>query len=103
MEERWICNDCGAEFDEPLRRYDFDDGITATITDLCPKCGSTKVDKLIPCNACHVGWQRVKDKSCDKCRGRLEGHLQRFARRFSPAELEVLNDILEGNGLEMFV
>ena len=102
MEERWRCSACGAEFERPARRWDCDDGLTATATDLCPRCGSTAVEELAPCPTCDGGWRRRDESVCLKCHLRHLGALRRFARQFSPAALADLDGILEGNGLEMF-
>ena len=103
MEERWYCPDCGAEFREPLRCWDFDDGLRATATDLCPKCYSTKVEELEPCPKCGYGWKRKQDRLCGKCELRAVGKLSRFVRELTKEEREYLTDRMEGNGLEMFV
>ena len=100
--ERWHCRGCGAEFDAPLRRWDFDDGLTATATDLCPRCGSADVEELSPCPVCQGGWRRRDESVCPKCHLRDLAALRRFVRGFAPAAIADLDDILEGNGLEMF-
>lgn len=103
MEERWHCKDCGAELDRVLIRYDYDDGAVATVTHLCPKCGSLKVEELEPCPTPMCGgWKAVGDHVCGTCRKRLRGDLGRFARQYSPAELSELDDLLDGTGLELF-
>lgn len=101
MAERWFCNACSNEFSKPLRRWTCDDGLTATPVDLCPRCGSGAVEEMEECPTC-AGWMQSGDKVCNKCRLRLRGDLQRFARQYSPAALSALDDLLEGNGLEMF-
>ena len=100
--ERYHCNTCGAEFDKALRRWDFDDGMTATPTDLCPQCASDQIEELERCPTCICGWKRKTDRVCLKCHLRNESELRMFARRFSPAALADLDDMLDGSGLEMF-
>ena len=102
MGERWHCRRCGREFDRPARRWDYDDGFCATATDLCPRCGARDVEELAPCPTCDGGWRRRSQPVCPKCHLRNLGELQRFARRFAPAALRDLDDLLEGNALEMF-
>lgn len=101
MEEKWYCNECGEEFAEPLRRFDYDDGAVATATDLCPHCGAIEVERMEKCPTC-PGWMKYGEKVCIKCQLRLKGDLSRFARQYLPASLAALDDLLEGNGLEMF-
>lgn len=103
MEERWHCKNCGAEFERPLRRWLYDDGLTATPEDLCPQCASDRVEELERCPTCDGGWKRRGENVCEKCHLRLIGDVQRFARQYCPAAISELNDILEGNGLEMFL
>ena len=100
--ERWHCPGCGAAFDRPLRRWDCDDGAEATATELCPRCGCDRVERLAPCPTCEAGWRRRDEPVCEKCHLRNLGALTRFARQFAPASLADLDGILDGNGLEMF-
>lgn len=102
MEQRWMCRQCGKICNQPTRRWDFDDGVTATATDYCPRCGSTDVEELERCPVCDRGWKSKSERVCEKCHLQLLGELQRFARRFSPEALAELDDMLEGNGLEQF-
>lgn len=103
MEERWYCPDCGKEFEQPLRRWLHDDGLTATPEDLCPGCYSAMIEQMEECPSCDGGWRRKSERVCHKCHLRNLAALQRFARSFVPAALADLDDILDGNGLEMFV
>lgn len=102
MEEKWYCPDCGKVFPAPARRWLYDDGLTATPEDLCPKCGCNRVEEMERCPNCGCGWKLKTERVCLKCHLRNKGELSRFARRFSPAALADLDDLLDGNGLEMF-
>ena len=101
--ERWYCPTCGAELERVLRRWDYDDGATATATDLCPRCGGFPVEALAPCPVCGAGWRRREERVCGKCHLRHRDALGRFARRFAPEALADLDDLLEGRGLAAFV
>lgn len=102
MEERWLCRKCGRSIKRPDTRYDYDDGLVATVTHLCPKCGSDSLEELEQCPACGYGWKRKGEHVCEKCHLRLKGDLQRFARQYGPASLAELDDMLDGTGLELF-
>ena len=106
MERKWFCNDCAAEFYEPgedgyVVRGKWVPRIDGTITRICPYCFSPEIEELEECPTCH-GWKRTKAKVCGKCHLRNVSEICMFARRFSPATLADMNDILDGNGLEMF-
>lgn len=102
MEERWHCKYCGATFERPSTRYDYDDGAVATVTHLCPRCGCDTLEELTRCPTCDNGWKAQGDYVCEKCHLQLKGDLQRFARKYSPAALADLDDMLDGTGLELF-
>ena len=102
MADRWRCRACGGEFAQPARRWDWDDGAVATVTELCPRCGERQPERLERCPTCDGGWRRRTEPVCPKCHLRDLGELQRFARRFAPAALADLDDMLEGSALEMF-
>ena len=101
MEERWYCGSCGGEFPRPAGERD--DGITVTAAGQCPRCGGPRIRRMAPCPTCDGGWRLPEDRVCPKCHLRNLGELRRFARRFSPAALADLDDLLEGSGLELFV
>lgn len=99
---KYFCKNCGLEMWNP-DRLEHDDGFTRYIYGYgCPKCGSPQVEPMGKCPACDGGWKRIGEKVCGKCRLRLLGDLQRFAREHTPVEQDVLDDMLEGNGLEQF-
>ena len=99
MTERWYCRHCGGEFPRP---EEADDGITAG-PGRCPRCGGPEIRRLERCPTCDGGWRLPGERVCEKCHLRNLGELRLFARRFSPATLADLDDLLEGSGLETFV
>ncbi len=100
MEERWYCASCGGEFARPAGVRD--DGITVRLPGRCPRCGGPRIRRLARCPTCDGGWRRPEEKVCEKCHLHNLGELRLFARRFAPAALADLDDLLEGSGLETF-
>lgn len=45
----WICLHCGAEFESPLRDYDY---ATGHFDDSCPNCGSEDIEEAAECEEC---------------------------------------------------
>ena len=104
---KWFCNECGAQFDNPAEdgrmiRGKWFPRIDGTVTHICPYCFSRKIEELDECPTCNGGWKRKGEKVCPKCHLRNVGEIRLFVHRFSPATLSDMDDILEGNGLEMF-
>jgi DNA-directed RNA polymerase subunit RPC12/RpoP len=99
---KWYCRRCGKVFRDANRRWDHDDGASVTVTYTCPYCDSDLVEEMEPCTTCDGGWKMKNDHVCEKCHLRLKSDLMMFARKYSPAALADLDDMLEGNGLEMF-
>lgn len=105
MEERYFCSTCCAEFKNPAPdRYKVGNRWIhrADGRKLCPYCYSSEIVKMVECPTCEAGWKLPGNHVCSKCHLRNVSELQQFARRWSPATLEDMTDILEGNGLVMF-
>ena len=45
----WICNDCGAVFENPREYYEHDTGYYGMD---CPHCGSDDIDEAKRCSEC---------------------------------------------------
>ena len=99
MEERWYCPDCGKEFSEVARRYDFGN----TVTYICPFCESDRIEELVLCPKCGYGWKSKKDRLCEKCQLRVVGKYSRFVRGLIKEEREYLDDITDGTSVEEFI
>lgn len=99
MDERYICNDCGAEFTEAERFTIAEDGYIESVAYVCPLCRSVNIDEMTPCWTCDGGWVRPGRHVCPKCEKRLEGKLGRFLRGLTAEEVEALDDMVEGRSL----
>ena len=98
----YYCANCGYETADPDRN-EHDDGITLNVFGyICPKCGSMQIERMKECECCHGGWRRLGDFACGKCKLRLTGDIQRFARDHTPAECNAMDNLMEGTGLVMF-
>lgn len=100
--KKYYCANCGIELWHPVT-IDRDDGITRFVYGYgCPKCGSQKIEEMVECKCCKDGWRRLGESACGKCRLRLMGDIQRFAREHTEAECNAMDDLMEGNGWVMF-
>lgn len=93
MDEKWYCNTCDAVFGEPSE---------GGLHKLCPYCYSVHIERMERCPTCDGGWKVKSEHVCRKCHLRNVSEIRVFAQRWSPATLEDMSDILEGNGLVMF-
>lgn len=103
---KWFCRTCCAEFHQPRGDGYWINGVWIPRLDreqkLCPYCYSREIEEMEPCPTCDGGWKVKSDHVCVKCHLRNVSEIKMFVRRFSPATLEDMTDILEGNGLVMF-
>jgi DNA-directed RNA polymerase subunit RPC12/RpoP len=101
MIRRWYCGRCGAETSDPLFKYDPDDGITGTPRYGCPRCGEWDIEELERCPDCD-GWRHKSEPLCEKCQLRTRGALARDLRKYTPAALEYIQNLIdEGEVLDL--
>ena len=103
LDRRWVCNCCGAAFNNPWENWNNDGSERFA----CPKCGSEWLEELSPCEGCDFGWYRPKDimthRLCEKCELKYKGELQRFFRGYPKVVREYFDDLLDGTSVEEFV
>ena len=111
----WICNDCGAVFENPDEYYEHDTGYHGMD---CPHCGSDDIDEAKRCAECDecVNEEKLVNGLCAAC---IEKHAadyetvkayggdrkeaveinRLFAWAFTPAEIEeILERELKNSG-----
>lgn len=93
--EKWICLDCGTNFEEPENKSK--DLIS------CPNCWGQSVKRAEYCmvDGC-MNWKRVDRWCCNECRKKNVMAIKEFAKRFDVPTLRDMDEILEGNALEDF-
>lgn len=66
----WICNDCGAVFENPREYYEHDTGYHEID---CPHCGSGDIDEAKRCSGCDE-WVNEKNLVNGLCPACIERH-----------------------------
>lgn len=111
----WICNDCGAVFENPSDYYDHGTGYHSMD---CPHCGSDDIDEAVRCAECGE-WVNEKNLVNGLCPACIERHASDYetvkaygadrkeaveingflAWAFTPAEIEeILERELKNSG-----
>ena len=111
----WICNDCGAVFENPDEYYEHDTGYHGMD---CPHCGSDDIDEAERCSECDE-WVNEKNLVNGLCPACIEKHANDYgtvkaygadrkeaveingflAWAFTPAEIEeILERELKNSG-----
>lgn len=110
---RFICNECGAQFNNPatLRRYFQTDnealldtllGTSSREDKRCPYCGCLDIAEMEPCPTCDGGWKTEDEHVCYKCHLRNVGIIRMLAMRNKAETLKDMDSILEGESLLNF-
>lgn len=94
----YICDECDAVFEEPVRKREYSEEYGDSIAYYCPHCGSEEYT-ADECPSCH-GAKNAQDPVCHKCKLRVKGLLRLFVSDFNRAEREYLADLLDGATLD---
>lgn len=99
----YICDECDAVFEEPIREQEYSEEYGDSIAYYCPRCG-TEIGNPYEyvadeCPSCH-GAKNAQDPVCRKCKLRVKGLLRLFVSDFNQAEREYLADLLDGTALD---
>lgn len=94
----YICDECDAVFEEPVRKQEYSEEYGDSTAYYCPHCGSEEYT-ADECPSCH-GAKNAQDPVCHKCKLRVKGLLRLFVSDFNRAEREYLADLLDGATLD---
>ena len=99
----YICDECDAVFEEPIRKQEYSEEYGDSIAYYCPRCGTeigNPYEYLADeCPVCHSLKNR-DDRVCRKCKLRIRGLLRLFVSDFNRPEREYLADLLDGATLD---
>lgn len=94
----YICDECGALFEEPVRKREYSEEYGDSTAYYCPHCGSEEYT-ADECPSCH-GAKNEHGPVCRKCKLRIRGLLRLFVSDFNRPEREYLADLLDGDTLD---
>lgn len=94
----YICDECGAVFEDPVRKREYSEEYGDSTAYYCPYCESEEYT-ADECPSCH-GAKNAQDPVCRKCKLRVKGLLRLFVSDFSRPEREYLADLLDGATLD---
>lgn len=87
------CLDCKAVFEEPITKT-YTSGEYGDATDFyCPYCGEEYFAEVDECPGCG-GWKDVHEHVCISCHSYAKRKLAAFAKKFSEAIREEMDEIL---------
>ena len=99
----YICDECDAVFEEPVRKREYSEEYGDSTAYYCPCCGTELGNPYEytadECPVCH-GAKNAQDPVCRKCKLRVKGLLRLFVSDFNRAEREYLADLLDGATLD---
>lgn len=102
----YICDECDAVFEEPIRKREYSEEYGDSIAYYCPRCGfemGNPSEYLADeCPVCH-SFKNRDDRVCHKCGQRVRGLLRLFLHDFSRDEREYLADLIEGCSLDRMI
>ena len=102
----YICDECDAMFEEPVRKQEYSEEYGDSTAYYCPRCGTELGNPYEytadECPSCH-GAKNAQDPVCSKCKLRVKGLLRLFVSDFSRPEREYLADLLDGATLDNIV
>ena len=97
----YICDECGAVFEEPVRKREYSEEYGDSTAYYCPYCESEEYT-ADECPVCHSLKNR-DDRLCHKCGQRVRGLLRLFLHDFTRDEREYLADLIEGCSLDRMI
>lgn len=99
----YICDECDAVFEEPIRKQEYSEEYGDSTAYYCPRCGTELGNPYEyvadECPSCH-GAKNAQDPVCRKCKLRIRGLLRLFVSDFNRPEREYLADLLDGATLD---
>lgn len=98
----YVCRDCRNTFENPAEKVCRSSEYGDSRECFCPECGSESFYEVDECNCCG-GWKPVKDRVCLSCHLYARRKLGKFAKEFSEAMREEMNEILCIDSLEDLV
>lgn len=102
----YICDECDAVFEEPVRKREYSEEYGDSIAYYCPHCGTElgNPDEYTAdeCPVCH-GLKNRGDRVCHKCGQRVRGLLRLFLHDFTRYERVYLADLIEGCSLDRMI
>ena len=100
----WICIDCGAVCDEPLRidqSFDHAFGTESAEAIVCPVCGDGELEQARPCeNPDCRGFRFSTEHLCRDCREDLLRRVTDFFDGLTEAEELTFDDWMDGNSIQ---
>ena len=72
----FICNDCGAVFDECKsvgEQHPYGMGFATEYWSVCPYCGENDIDEAKQCKRCGEHFAELEDGLCDLCWDEMYG------------------------------
>lgn len=99
----YICQDCGTSFPTPAidhSSFAHAFGVQRDDAEVCPHCGSINFAEAYFCkNPDCSEYRRYQDELCPGCRTKLQQRFSEFLLSLSDAELDTLNDWIDGSDL----
>lgn len=96
----YICNNCGAVFDEfAVTTERMGEGVESWA--VCPYCGEPGFTSADLCPVCH-GWKKKKDRICETCGKHALNEFAMFVRGITIDEVIWLQERTEGDPWEDF-
>lgn len=93
------CEACNSLFSDP--RVHVDDGgdeYGKYTVSCCPYCGDEYIERQTPCPCCGM-WKDTGEYLCTNCRTKLKVKFRKFRDHLINAELEELDDLLDGTSV----
>lgn len=96
---KFICNSCGAPFDEPRYQTYRDTDTGSHVECSCPLCGSYDIESGV--KPCVCGKPMLTgDIVCTSCKQKFLFRLNAFIDECTAPEVELLDKLSEGNSFE---
>lgn len=99
----YICHACGTPFHTPAidhSSFAHAFGVQRDDAEVCPHCGSINFAEAYFCkNPGCDEYRRYQDELCRGCRAKLQQRFSEFLLSLSDAELDTLEDWIEGSDL----
>lgn len=98
----YICDECDAVFEEPIRKQEYSEEYGDSTAYYCPHCWSEEYTADDECPVCH-SFKNRDDRVCHKCGQHVRGLLKLFLHDFTRDEREYLADLIEGCSLDRMI